>query len=1222
MSNTIFQQDTQITLSRIANLHTYFLTRGNKETAQKAKQLAIKLQEREYAIAFCGHFSAGKSTMINTLIGENILPSSPIPTSANLVKVKAGEDYAKVYFNEGRPLYYKAPYDYSMVKTYCKNGDEITSIEISKSNTKLVSGTAILDTPGIDSTDDAHRIATESALHLADLVFYCMDYNHVQSEVNFMFTKELTEEGKEVFLVVNQIDKHREEELSFLQFQQSVKESFASWGVKPGRIFYTTLKEPNHPHNELKDLQSFITEKVLMKDQLLELSVSNSLKKLIQEQMVFESNQNKETIEKLEQKLSVLPEDEWNSLQAKIVELQRQLDIQMETLKEQKRKLELVIIDILKNAYLMPFQTRELAEKFLESRQREFKVGLLFSKNKTEQERQSRLQAFSSDMQEKAKSQLEWHLKDAITRFLKQEDINSADLLTKIQEYSVPFTSELLLNAEKKDARLSGEYVLNYTNDVAESLKKLARRELEPFMEDFLKIQGAKVSSRASKWEEELKVIKEFDHAWSELKNIMDSQQKSKNIMDHIVTESIKCDEISDQEIEKLLTLNEEFEIMTSTEKNRDVAVDPTKKVEKTQVAPTEEVPSRQAGLQVRDVVTKLKSAANLLHDIPGFKTNSEELTLTSERLANRGFTIALFGAFSAGKSSFANALIGQKLLPVSPNPTTAAINKIMPVTEENKHGLVKVKFKSAENLLEEVKRSLHLFELSARSLDHAVQVIQSIDPTNTLLDVQGKVHYSFLTAFIRGYEFAKSHFGDTLQTQLEEFADYVAKEEKSCFVESIELYYDCELTRHGITLVDTPGADSINARHTGVAFDYIKNSDAILFVTYYNHAFSKADREFLIQLGRVKDTFSMDKMFFLVNAIDLARDEEEVQEVLGYVSEQLIQYGIRMPHVYPVSSILGLKEKLEVIQEGSRLTQFEERFYSFIEHDLTEIALYSALSDLNRVNHVLQAFIHNAKLNREKKESYLLTLQDQETAIENLLLSDDHEKNIQKRLNVETDELAFYIKQRVFYRFNDFFKEAFNPSLLKDDGRSMKQALQRGLEEFLTSIGYDFAQELRATSLRIESFIEKLLVEVEQLVEGSIAEINKDISFQSYEKRAWKSIEFNNAFENLEAALFKKALSYFKNPKSFFERNEKRLMMEELEAILSPLANSYVEEGSDRLKEHYQEVMHTEIHQLKEQISRECLDYYEGLRAALSDETSISILEETEIKLQELLSK
>ena len=42
-----------------------------------------------------------------------------------------------------------------------------------------------MDTPGVDSTDDAHRISTESALHLADIVFYVMDYNHVQSELIF-----------------------------------------------------------------------------------------------------------------------------------------------------------------------------------------------------------------------------------------------------------------------------------------------------------------------------------------------------------------------------------------------------------------------------------------------------------------------------------------------------------------------------------------------------------------------------------------------------------------------------------------------------------------------------------------------------------------------------------------------------------------------------------------------------------------------------------------------------------------------------------------------------------------------------------------------------------------------------------------------------------------------------------------------------------------------------
>lgn len=94
-----------------------------------------------------------------------------------------------------------------------------------------------MDTPGIDSADDAHRIATESAIHLADLILYVMDYNHVQAELNFLFTKELTEAGKEVYLVINQIDKHKDEELSFLEFQNSVLDSFASWGVKPARIF-------------------------------------------------------------------------------------------------------------------------------------------------------------------------------------------------------------------------------------------------------------------------------------------------------------------------------------------------------------------------------------------------------------------------------------------------------------------------------------------------------------------------------------------------------------------------------------------------------------------------------------------------------------------------------------------------------------------------------------------------------------------------------------------------------------------------------------------------------------------------------------------------------------------------------------------------------------------------------------------------------------------------
>ena len=61
---------------------------------------------------------------------------------------------------------------------------------------------------------------------------------------------------------------------------------------------------------------------------------------------------------------------------------------------------------------------------------------------------------------------------------------------------------------------------------------------------------------------------------------------------------------------------------------------------------------------------------------------------------------------------------------------------------------------------------------------------------------------------------------------------------------------------------------------------------------------FSRADREFLIQLGRVKDTFALDKMFFLINAADLAESEEEL-EMVKVISQTSYYNTVLEIHVY-----------------------------------------------------------------------------------------------------------------------------------------------------------------------------------------------------------------------------------------------------------------------------------------------------------------------------------
>src|SRR5699024_8049063 len=138
-------------------------------------------------LCFAGHFSAGKSSLINYMIGQEVLPKSPIPTSANIVKLSKGQGAVKVYFKNKAPILYQAPYDINIIKDYATNKGSIKELQMYLSNRNLPANTTLMDTPGIDAADDADRFMTESVLHLIDELFYVMDYNHVQSEVNLYF---------------------------------------------------------------------------------------------------------------------------------------------------------------------------------------------------------------------------------------------------------------------------------------------------------------------------------------------------------------------------------------------------------------------------------------------------------------------------------------------------------------------------------------------------------------------------------------------------------------------------------------------------------------------------------------------------------------------------------------------------------------------------------------------------------------------------------------------------------------------------------------------------------------------------------------------------------------------------------------------------------------------------------------------------------------------------
>src|SRR5699024_4011788 len=176
-------------------------------SAEKAIDLYIKKENNQFNLSFSGHFSAGKSSMINYLLDKDVLPKSPIPTSANIVKINSGDGVARVYFAHESPVEYSDPYNINIIidyyynynSTYNKysikdiknNKNSNKSLEIINTEPIITKNITIIETPGIDAADDADRLMTESSLHLVDSLFYVMDFNHVQSEVNLYFLREI-----------------------------------------------------------------------------------------------------------------------------------------------------------------------------------------------------------------------------------------------------------------------------------------------------------------------------------------------------------------------------------------------------------------------------------------------------------------------------------------------------------------------------------------------------------------------------------------------------------------------------------------------------------------------------------------------------------------------------------------------------------------------------------------------------------------------------------------------------------------------------------------------------------------------------------------------------------------------------------------------------------------------------------------------------------------------
>ena len=1160
-------------LEKIQYISSEMTSHNDHIHAHKALELNSKLTEGQLTIALCGHFSAGKSTLVNTLCGAKLLPSSPIPTSANVVTISYGkQSKAEVeVWSNGITRYDEVAID--QLEQYCTDGEKFISVNIQYPSPLLKKGLVLLDTPGIDSTDAAHKLATESALHMADVVFYVMDYNHVQSEINFSFAKELKEWNKPLYFIVNQIDKHREQELSFASYEQSVVEAFHAWHLEPAGILYLSLREPNHPHHQWHLLQRLLDELAKQQSHLSTFSVWTSIFQLAKEHgQIIEEHSSEKRHELLQaiggEDQLIHVETQLKALNGEISELQAQTEQFPIVLRKE-------IDEVLDNANITPAELRDLAHQFLESRKPGFRQGLLFAKGKTAQEQERRLAQFYVELKKLTNAAIEWHLKVLLRNAGKKivyDEQRLEQLLLMVDEHSP--SEQLLIEKVNHGAVFGNEYTMTYSKELSNAIKlnyRMVALTIVDQLWDHLKssqlTRSNELHEQLIQWKERAAAVEQYRLLEEE---ISEYQVKLLSSLEPPIQSPVLPNP-SELLLEKEQP-SQEDELLSFVGQKEQVDLSEMFAAHDDSVASSFSVEQQQ--LLQHNISDQLKAVAKLIASVEGLDSNAHDLLVKSERLTHNEFTISLFGAFSAGKSSLANALIGEAVLPVSPNPTTAAINSLLPPKAGFEHNTALIYMKSKELMLDDIYYSLSLLghtipKKAKEDVEHLFKLIDSITPES--IHNGGRAHYSFIKAARQGWATQEQWLGQERKVDRDQYVLYVAEEQRSCYVQEIKFYYDCPLTAAGIILVDTPGADSVNARHTGVAFNYIKNTDAIIFVTYYNHAFSHADRQFLNQLGRVKDQFELDKMFFVVNAADLASDGEELQGVLDHVERNLNGHGIMKPRLFPISSIQALEARQiedQSLLQQSGLAVFEQRFFQFIHEELGSLTVDAAKQELLRSQQLVAGLLQGAQHAQADKAASLLALASAEQALGESI--ERFAKSIiPQALKQEIEELMYYIVQRIRFRFGDFYNYAFNPSQLRDDIGQLSQAVWTSWLELQRTLALELEQELLATTMRVEKKLKQQLMEpyvhlseqaVTQLNGYSLAAFQVDHIKQPAGQLSWSYDEMKSKW----------LWSQFKSPKSFFEGEGKTALRKELDTLLFPTMEIWMKAVSSEWLLHY----------------------------------------------------
>jgi GTP-binding protein EngB required for normal cell division len=246
VSDRVAESFTAYDLSEVLN-RLESLTSGEELTREKKRVQDIRqrLSESRFHLAVLGQFKRGKTTLLNALLGEALLPSAVVPVTSVPTLISGGNEIKIRIIFQGERVDEHRPEDIPIAaklleKYVSEQGNpgnclQVQRVEVEYPSPLLAKGVVLIDTPGIGSTLKHNTDATLDFLSQCDAALFMVSADPPITQAEIEFLRAVRPKVAQIFFLLNKIDYLGESDL------QTAEEFLKQTLLKQGGL---SLNEP------------------------------------------------------------------------------------------------------------------------------------------------------------------------------------------------------------------------------------------------------------------------------------------------------------------------------------------------------------------------------------------------------------------------------------------------------------------------------------------------------------------------------------------------------------------------------------------------------------------------------------------------------------------------------------------------------------------------------------------------------------------------------------------------------------------------------------------------------------------------------------------------------------------------------------------------------------------------------------------------------------------